>query len=91
MPLSDDDQQRLDAIEQSLTKDDPEFAARVSLQWRQRRRLVGAIAIFVVGAVLLVAGLVTTYALLVVGVVIAVVGTAAMATAGAMLLRRPRR
>ena len=58
MPLSEDDRRRLNEIEQSLTRDDPQFAARVNVQWRRRRRLLGAIACFAVGAVLLIAGLV---------------------------------
>jgi len=56
MPLSEDDQRRLDEIEQSLTRDDPQFAARVNVQSRRRRRVLGAVLGFAVGAVLLIAG-----------------------------------
>ena len=90
MPLSDDDQRRLDEIEQSLARDDPEFAARVNVQWR-RRRLLGAITCFAVGAVLLIAGLVTTHAVIVIGVIIAVAGLGAMVAAAGVLLYGPRR
>jgi hypothetical protein len=90
MPLSEDDQRRLDEIEQSLTKDDPQFAARVSVQWhRRRRRLLGAITCFAVGAVLLIAGLVTTHAVIVIGVIIAVAGLGAMVSAAGVLLYGP--
>ncbi len=94
MPLSDDDQRRLDEIEQSLTRDDPQFAGKLALQWRRRRRMIGAIVGFVLGAVLLIAGLVTTHAVLVIGVIIAVAGFGAMIAAAGVLLygsswRRP--
>ena len=91
MPLSDDDQRRLDEIEQSLTRDDPEFAARVSVQWQRRRRLLGAFTSFAVGTVLLIAGLVTTHAVIVIGVIIAVAGLGAMVGAAGVLLYGPRR
>jgi predicted tellurium resistance membrane protein TerC len=91
MPLSEDDQRRLDEIEQSLTRDDPQFAARVNVQWRRRRRLLGAITCFAVGAVLLIAGLVTTHAVIVIGVIIAVAGLGAMVAAAGVLLYGPRR
>ena len=56
MPLSEDDQRRLDEIERSLTRYDPQVAARVSVQWR-RRRLLSAITGFAVGVIIAVAGL----------------------------------
>ena len=91
MPLSEDDRRRLNEIEQSLIKDDPQFAARVNVQWRRRRRLLGAIACFVVGAVLLIAGLVITHAVIVIGVIIAVAGLGVMVAAAGVLLYGPRR
>ena len=91
MPLSEDDQRRLDEIEQSLSRDDPQFAARVSVQWRRRRRVLGALMCFAVGAVLLIVGLVTTHAVIVIGVIIAVAGLGAMvAAAGVLLSGSPR-
>jgi len=89
MPLSEDDQRRLDEIERSLTRYDPQFAARVSVQWRRRRRLLSAITGFAVGAVLLIAGLVTTHAVIVIGVIIAVAGLWAMVAAAGVLLYGP--
>lgn len=86
MPLSDDDQRRLDEIEQSLTRDDPQFGDRLALQWRRRRRMISSIVGFVLGAVLLIAGLVTTHALLVIGVIIAAAGFGAMIAAAGVLL-----
>jgi hypothetical protein len=91
MPLSEDDRRRLDEIEHALTRDDPQFAARVNVQWRRRRRLLGALTCFIVGAVLLIAGLVTTHAVIVIGVIIAVAGLGAMVAAAGVLLYGPRR
>ena len=44
MPLSEDDQRKLDQIEQALAKDDPQFAETVNTdRWRRRRiALAGA-------------------------------------------------
>ena len=44
MPLSEDDQRKLDQIEQALAKDDPRFAETVNIdRWRRRRiALAGA-------------------------------------------------
>ena len=91
MPLSEDDQRRLDEIEQSLTRYDPQFAARVNLQWRRRRRLLVAITCFAVGAVLLIVGLVATHAVIVIGVIIAVAGIGAMVAGAGVLVYGPRR
>ena len=90
MPLSENDLRRLDEIEQSLTRDDAQFAARVSVQWRLRRRLLGAITGFAVGAVLLIAGLVTTHAVIVIGVIVAAAGLGAMVAAAGVLVYGPR-
>ena len=89
MPLSEDDQRRLDEIEQSRTRDDPHGAARVNLQWRRRRRFLGALVCFAAGAVLLIAGLVTTHAVIVIGVIIAVAGLGAMVTSAGVLVYGP--
>ena len=58
MPLSEDDQRRLDEIERGLQRDDPKFAAGQSLDRRRRRRIVAAAVVVLIGVVLLVAGLV---------------------------------
>ena len=89
VPLSEDDQRRLDEIEQSLTRDDPQLATRVNMRWRRRRRLLGAITGLAVGAVLLIAGLITTHAVIVIGVIIAVAGLGAMVAAAGGLLYGP--
>ena len=88
MPLSEDDQRRLDEIEQSLTRDDTQFAAKVNVLWR-RRRVLGAITGFAVGAVLLIAGLVATHAVIVIGVIIAVAGIGAMVAGAGVLVYGP--
>ena len=89
MPLSEDDQRRLDELEQSLTRDDTQFAAKVNVLWRRRHRVLGAITGFAVGAVLLIAGLVATHAVIVIGVIIAVAGLGAMVTSAGVLVYGP--
>jgi Protein of unknown function (DUF3040) len=65
MPLSEDDQRKLDQIEQALTKDDPRFAETVNIDRWRRRRIVLACASFTIGMVVLIVGLVITQAVLV--------------------------
>jgi hypothetical protein len=72
MPLSEDDQRRLDEIERALQRDDPKFAAGRSLERLRQRRLVAAGAVVLIGMVLLVAGLAVTQAAPVVSVIISV-------------------
>ena len=90
MPLSEDDQRRLDEIERALQRDDPKFAARHSLGRFRRRRLVAAGAVVLIGMVLLVAGLAVTQAALLLGVIISVAGFLTMVCGAAVLLRRHR-
>lgn len=45
MPLSDDEQRRLDEIEHSLLCGDPKFAARVKPEGLRRRRMLLAGAV----------------------------------------------
>lgn len=57
MPLSENEQRQLEAIERALLADDPKFAATVrssDLRTHTRRRLVRAALIFGLGLVLLV-------------------------------------
>ena len=90
MPLSEDDQRRLDEIERALQRDDPKFAAGHSLERLRQRRLVAAGAVVLVGMVLLVVGLAVTQAALLVGVIISVAGFLFMVGDAAVLIRRRR-
>lgn len=61
MPLSEHEQQLLDQIEQALYAEDPKFASTVRgsrLRRRPRRKRLQGIALFVLGVVLLVGGLI---------------------------------
>ncbi len=91
MPLSDEEQQRLDDIEQALQEDDPEFAANVSIDRLRRRAIIIPGVLFLLGAALLVTGLVTTHALLTVGVIISVAGFLTMTTTITLFVQRHRR
>jgi hypothetical protein len=91
MPLSDDEQRRLDEIERALYHDDPKFAAGLSLQRLRRRRIVAAAAAVVIGMVLLVVGLVLTSAALVVGLIISVAGFLSMVGGAESIIRRTAR
>ena len=64
MPLSEDDQRRPDEIERALYRDDPRFAAGQTIDRLRRHRAITSVAAFLVGAVLLVVGLVTTSTIL---------------------------
>ena len=90
MPLSEDDQRRLDEIERGLQRDDPKFAAGQSLDRLQRRWIVSAGVVVLIGVVLLVAGLLLSNAAPVVGVVISVAGFLVMVGGAAVLIRRRR-
>jgi len=90
VPLSEDEQRRLDEIERALYKDDPKFAAGQSLNRLRWRRLVAAAAVVLIGMVLLVVGLVMTNSALVVGVIVSVAGFLAMVSGAAMTIRRHR-
>ena len=89
MPLSEDEQRRLDEIERALHAEDPKFAGH-SIEAAWRRRTVVAGAVVLVGVMLLVAGLVTTQASLAAGLIISIVGFLSMVGGAAMFLRRPR-
>ncbi len=87
MPLSEDDQRKLDQIEQALAKDDSRFAETVNIDRRRRRRIVLAGASFTIGMVVLIVGLVITQAVLVLGVIISIAGALTMTAATAVFLR----
>ena len=94
MPLSDEEQRTLQQIESALLQDDPDFRAEVSIErFRKRhRRLLAISAILcVTGAVLLVAGLVTTHEQLWVGALVALCGLTIMAAGPVFLLRQWQR
>ena len=90
MPLSEDDQRRLDEIERGLQRDDPKFAAGQSLERLRLRRIVAAAGLVLIGLVLLVVGLVVTNAAPVVGVLIGVAGFLVMVGGAAVTIRRRR-
>jgi hypothetical protein len=60
MPLSEDDQRKLDQIEQAPCQDDPQFAETVNIDRWRRRRIALAGASFTIGMVVLIVGLVIT-------------------------------
>ena len=90
MPLSEDEQRRLDEMERALLRDDPKFAAGQSIERIWLRRTVAAGATVLTGMVLLVAGIVTTQAILVLGVIVSVIGFLSMVVGAALITRRPR-
>jgi len=85
MPLSEDEQRRLDEMERALRRDDPKFAAGQSIEHIWLRRTVAAGATALTGIVLLVAGIITTQAIQVLGVIVSVIGFLSM-VAGAALI-----
>ena len=90
MPLSEEEQRKLDEIERAFHRDDPKFAAGQSFERFRRRRVVAASAAVLIGVVLLVVGLVLTNAAPLVGVVISVAGFLFMVGGAAVLIRRRR-
>jgi len=78
MPLSKDEQQRLDEIEQALLNDDPQFVATVGLDQMRRRQLIIRVMVFLGGLAALVAGEVTAQSMFAVGVIVSLVGFVTM-------------
>jgi len=91
MALSEGEQRRLDEIARGLALEDPSFAQQISHQGLRRPRIVVAAAIFVVGMVALVTGLVLTDASVIFGVVILGAGLAAMVAAVVIAIRERTR
>ncbi len=94
MSLSDEHRRALAEIERALAHDDPAFVATVNpenLLRLRRRWIVTAACLFIIGAALLVAGLVTTHAYLLLGVVVAVVGFLTMPAAVVLVVHQLRR
>jgi hypothetical protein len=90
MALSDNEQHRLDEMERALLQDDPGFAANISIGHVRRRRMVLGAAVFLLGTVVLLAGLVDTADSTLTGVLISIAGFLTMAAATATLLFRRR-
>ena len=91
MALSEDDRRRLEEIELALTADDPTFATRITtIDAARRRAVVYAGVALLLGAVLLVVGLVTADAVLVVGVIISAVGAALIIASVVVFARQAR-
>jgi protein-S-isoprenylcysteine O-methyltransferase Ste14 len=74
MPLSEHEQRMLDQIERALYEEDPKFATSVDVSRIRRRRPIAAAAVFLVGLVCLVVGVIATQNVLTLGVVVSVVG-----------------
>lgn len=74
MALSEHEQRMLDAIEQALFEDDPKFASSVDATRLRRRRPILSIALFVLGLIALVVGVIATQKIMPLGVVVSVVG-----------------
>ena len=90
MALSEDEQRQLDEMETALCRDDPGFAASVSIDRVSRHRRIAAAAVFVFGMVVLVAGLVATAETVLVGVLISTAGLLMMGAVAAAVIRRRR-
>ena len=87
MPLSRDEQRKLDEIERSLSRDDPKFAAKVTMDRVRRSRVRIAACMLVLGAVVIIVGLIVTLDVVGVGVVIVVAGLLMLAGGGVLLMR----
>jgi len=74
MPLSEQEQRALDAIERALYEDDPKFANSVDARRIRRRRPVIAGTAFLLGLVCLVVGVMLAQSNLAIGVAASVVG-----------------
>ena len=91
MALSEDEQRRLDEMEIALRRDDPSFVASVSIDHVRNRRRIAAVIFFVLGMVVLVAGLVFTATTVLLGVVISLVGLLLMIAVVIAVFRWRRR
>ncbi|HYN71663.1 MAG TPA: DUF3040 domain-containing protein [Nakamurella sp.] len=87
MPLSRDEQRKLEEIERSLSRDDPKFAAKVTIDRVRRSRVRIATGLLALGAVVIVVGLIVTLGVVAVGVIIVVAGLLTVAGAGVLLVR----
>ena len=91
MALSEDEQRRLDEMESALLRDDPGFAATVSMgRVRTRRRIIAALG-FLLGIIILIGGLVTTATSVLIGVLVSVTGALLMTGLAIAVFRWRRR
>ena len=91
MALSEANNADLRRCSVPLERDDPRFAASVCVDRVRRRRLITGGAVFLLGAFVLLAGLVATAGSTPVGVVIGVAGFLIMVAAAVTLLFPARR
>jgi hypothetical protein len=89
MPLSKDEQRRLDEIEQALRDDDPLFAATVNFDELRRHRLIVGGLVFLGGLAALVVGEIAAQAQLAIGVIVSLAGFVTMLGAAWWTLHRP--
>lgn len=93
MPLSDYEQRMLEQIENALSAEDPKFASRVlGVSFRAlttRRRIQGA-AVFVIGLVMLVAGVAVKAAMIGGFPIVSVFGFLVMFAGAALAITGPR-
>lgn len=86
MALSQDEQRKLEAIEDAFLRDDPKFAKTFTL--RRLRRRATTLACFFGGVILLLTGVVASRPFLTAGVLIAVAGYVVMVGSAARWLGR---
>ena len=91
MALSEDEQRRLDEMEIAFRRDDPNFVASVSIDHVRNRRRITAVIVFVLGMIVLVAGLVSTASTVLLGVVISLAGLLMMIAIVIAVFRWQRR
>jgi len=84
--LSDDKQRRLEQIEPALDRHGPRFAAGGSRNQRRERRWVAAAAVFGVGLVVLLTGLLLTQSSVTLGVIVVVAGLSIVTAAVALFI-----
>jgi hypothetical protein len=90
MPLSKDEQRRLDEIEQYLRDEDPSFVSEADFDHLRRRRLIVGALMFLAGMAALIVGEIATQAMPEIGVVVSLGGFGAMVAAVGWTLRRSR-
>lgn len=81
MALSEDEQQLLDDMERSLIRNAPTFVANLAFRHVRRHLAALKFAVFVLGIIMLMAGLVETSLSVLPGVIISVAGVLMMTAA----------
>jgi len=90
MPLSEEEQRKLDEIERAFHRDDPKFAAGQSFERFRRRRVVAAGAAVLIGMVLLVVGAGPDACNAGSGLIVSVTGLLSMVGGVALIIQRLR-